>query len=197
MAEEKMSTQENEFEESQMNEMEKEEVNSGKHHEEAHKKKEDKSCNKEDKQLEELGQMLIEMNDKYLRLSAEFDNYRKRTLKEKMELTKSAGEQLLSNILPVVDNFERALKSMSTAKDVAALKEGVDLIYANFKSFLTQNGVKEIETENADFNTDIHEAVTTIPAPTPELKGKVLDCIEKGYYLNDKVMRFAKVVVGE
>ena len=192
MAEEKMSTQENEFEESQMNEMEKEEVNSGKHHEEAHKKKEDKSCKKEDKQLEELGQKLIEMNDKYLRLSAEFDNYRKRTLKEKMELTKSAGEQLLSNILPVVDNFERALKSMSTAKDVAALKEGVD-----FKSFLTQNGVKEIETENADFNTDIHEAVTTIPAPTPELKGKVLDCIEKGYYLNDKVMRFAKVVVGE
>ena len=96
-----------------------------------------------------------------------------------------------------MDNFERALKSMSTAKDVAALKEGVDLIYANFKSFLTQNGVKEIETENADFDTDIHEAVTTIPAPTPELKGKVLDCIEKGYYLNDKVMRFAKVVVGE
>ena len=77
------------------------------------------------------------------------------------------------------------------------IKEGVDLIYANFKSFLTQNGVKEIETENADFNTDIHEAVTTIPAPAPELKGKVLDCIEKGYYLNDKVMRFAKVVVGE
>ena len=197
MAEEKRSAQENEFEESQTNEMKKEEVNSEKHHEEAHKKKEDKSCRKEDKQLEELGQKLIEMNDKYLRLSAEFDNYRKRTLKEKMELTKSAGEQLLSNILPVVDNFERALKSMSTAKDVAALKEGVDLIYANFKSFLTQNGVKEIETANADFNTDIHEAVTTIPAPTPELKGKVLDCIEKGYYLNDKVMRFAKVVVGE
>ena len=190
MAEEKRSTQENEFEESQTNDTEKEEVNSEKHQGEAHKKK-------EDKQLEELGQKLIEMNDKYLRLSAEFDNYRKRTLKEKMELTKSAGEQLLSNILPVVDNFERALKSMSTAKDVAALKEGGDLIYANFKSFLTQNGVKEIETENVDFNTDIHEAVTTIPAPTPELKGKVLDCIEKGYYLNDKVMRFAKVVVGE
>ena len=163
------------------------------------KSKKEKSAKKDDKdgKLEELGEKLVEMNDKYLRLSAEFDNYRKRTLKEKMELTKSAGEQLLSNILPVVDNFERALKSMSTAKDVAALKEGVDLIYANFKSFLTQNGVKEIETENVDFNTDIHEAVTTIPAPTPELKGKVLDCIEKGYYLNDKVMRFAKVVVGE
>ena len=157
----------------------------------------DKSSKKEGNQLEELGQKLVEMNDKYLRLSAEFDNYRKRTLKEKMELTKSAGEQILTKILPVVDNFERALKSISMTKDVAALKEGVDLIYANFKTFLTQNGVKEIETENADFDTDIHEAVTTIPAPAPELKGKVLDCIEKGYYLNDKVMRFAKVVVGE
>lgn len=197
MAEEKRSVQENEFEESQTNEVENECVNTEKHQEEVHKKKEDKACKKEDKQLEELGQKLIEMNDKYLRLSAEFDNYRKRTLKEKMELTKSAGEQLLQNILPVVDNFERALKSMNTAKDVTSLKEGVDLIYANFKTFLTQNGVKEIETENADFDTDIHEAVTTIPAPTPELKGKVLDCVEKGYYLNDKVMRFAKVVVGE
>ena len=159
MAEEKRSTQENEFEESQTNDTEKEEVNSEKHQGETHKKKEDKSCRKEDKQLEELGQKLIEMNDKYLRLSAEFDNYRKRTLKEKMELTKSAGEQLLSNILPVVDNFERALKSMSTAKDVAALKEGVDLIYANFKSFLTQNGVKEIETENADQRTMFYTAL--------------------------------------
>lgn len=189
MSEEKRATHEEELEESQNveNEVEKK----------SHKKKEDKSCKKEESKLEELGQKLAEMNDKYLRLSAEFDNYRKRTLKEKMELTKSAGEQILTNILPVVDNFERALKSMSVSKDVAALKEGVDLIYANFKSFLTQNGVKEIETENADFNTDIHEAVTTIPAPAPELKGKVLDCIEKGYYLNDKVMRFAKVVVGE
>ena len=197
MAEEKRSAQENEVEESQTNDVENWGGKSEKHHEESHKKKEDKSCKKEDKQLEELGQKLIEMNDKYLRLSAEFDNYRKRTLKEKMELTKSAGEQLLQNILHVVDNFERAWKSMSTAKDVVALKEGVDLIYANFKTFLTQNGVKEIETENADFDTDIHEAVTTIPAPSPELKGKVLDCIEKGYYLNDRVMRFAKVVVGE
>lgn len=186
MSEEKKATHEEELEESQNVENEAEE-----------KSRKDKSSKKEGNQLEELGQKLVEMNDKYLRLSAEFDNYRKRTLKEKMELTKSAGEQILTNILPVVDNFERALKSISTAKDVAALKEGVDLIYANFKTFLTQNGVKEIETENADFNTDIHEAVTTIPAPAPELKGKVLDCIEKGYYLNDKVMRFAKVVVGE
>lgn len=189
MSEEKKATSEEELEQTQELENEVEDK--------SQKKKEDRSEKKEVNQLEELGQKLVEMNDKYLRLSAEFDNYRKRTLKEKMELTKSAGEQLLQNILPVVDNFERALKSMNMAKDIAALKEGVDLIYANFKNFLTQNGVKEIETENADFNTDIHEAVTTIPAPSPELKGKVLDCIEKGYYLNDKVMRFAKVVVGE
>ena len=101
------------------------------------------------------------------------------------------------NILPVVDNFERALKSMDTATDVAALKAGVDLIYANFKDFLGRNGVKEIEATGCDFNTDVHEAVTLIPAPTPEMKGKVIDCVQKGYFLNDKVIRFAKVVVGE
>ncbi len=168
----------------------------GEGHEESSKKK-DKSCKKEEKQLEEMGQKLMEMNDKYLRLSAEFDNYRKRTLKERMELTKTAGEQVLTGILPVVDNFERALASMEKATDVRALKEGVDLIYANFKDFLMRNGVKVIETENVDFNTDLHEAVTTIPAPTEEQKGKVIDCIEKGYTLNDKVIRFAKVVVGE
>lgn len=158
---------------------------------------EQKILSKEEEKIEELGQKLVEMNDKYLRLSAEFDNYRKRTLKEKMELTKSAGEQVLLNVLPVVDNLERALKSMDTATDVAALKAGVDLIYANFKEFLAQNGVKEIPTAGADFDTDVHEAVTLIPAPTPDLKGKVIDCVQKGYYLNDKVIRFAKVVVGE
>lgn len=148
-------------------------------------------------EVDELEKRLMEMNDKYLRLSAEFDNYRKRTLKEKMELTKAAGEQLLMNILPVVDNFERAMQSMETATDVDALRAGVDLIYTNFKDFLGKNGIKEIETLGADFNTDVHEAVTLVPAPTPDMKGKVIDCIQKGYYLNDKVIRFAKVVVGE
>ncbi|MDR0766211.1 MAG: nucleotide exchange factor GrpE [Odoribacteraceae bacterium] len=152
---------------------------------------------KEDKQLEEMGMKLAEMNDKYLRLSAEFDNYRKRTLKERMELLKTAGEQVLVGILPVVDNLERALSSMENASDVTALKEGVNLIYSNFKEFLTRNGVKEIETLDADFNTDLHEAVTTIPTPTPALKGKVIDTIERGYTLNEKVIRFAKVIVGE
>jgi molecular chaperone GrpE len=148
-------------------------------------------------ELEELGIKLQDINDKYVRLSAEFDNYRKRTLKEKMELTKSAGEKILINVLPVMDNFERALQSIDATKDVDAIKEGVHLIYSNFKEFVTQNGVKEIEAVNQAFDTDIHEAITKIPAPTKKLKGKVVDCVEKGYFLHDKVIRFAKVVVGE
>lgn len=148
-------------------------------------------------EVKELQEKLDAANDKYLRLSAEFDNYRKRTLKEKMELTKSAGEQILEKILPVMDNFERALQSMETATDVPALREGVQLIYTTFKDFLTQHGVKEIECIHTDFNPDLQEAVTKIPAPAEELKGKVVDCIQKGYMLHDKVIRFPKVVVGE
>lgn len=165
----------------------------------AEKKKEKKKSAKEKKadEIEELGTKLQDISDKYMRLSAEFDNYRKRTLKEKMELTKSAGEKILVNVLPVMDNFERALQSMDDAKDVEALKEGVQLIYSNFKDFISQNGVKEIEAVNQDFDTDIHEAITKIPAPSDELKGKVVDCVEKGYTLNEKVIRFSKVVVGE
>jgi molecular chaperone GrpE len=152
---------------------------------------------KEDKQVEEMGLKLAEINDKYLRLSAEFDNYRKRTLKERAELLRTAGEQVLVEILPVVDNFERALSSMENAADVAALKEGVNLIYSTFKEFLSRNGVKEIVTRDAVFNTDLHEAMTMIPAPTPDQKGKVIDTIERGYVLHEKVIRFAKVIVGE
>lgn len=162
-------------------------------------KKEKKKSAKEKKadEIEELGKKLQDINDKYLRLTAEFDNYRKRTLKEKMELTKSAGEKILVNVLPVMDNFERALQSMDQASDIEAVKEGVNLIYSNFKEFISQNGVKEIEAVNKDFDTDIHEAITKIPAPNEDLKGKVVDCVEKGYLLNEKVIRFAKVVVGE
>ena len=148
-------------------------------------------------EIKELQEKLDAANDKYLRLSAEFDNYRTRTLKEKMELTKSAGEQILEKILPVMDNFERALQSMETATDVPALREGVQLIYTTFKDFLTQHGVKEIECIHTEFNPDLQEAVTKIPAPAEELKGKVVDCIQKGYMLHDKVIRFPKVVVGE
>lgn len=152
---------------------------------------------KSDLEIKELQEKLDAANDKYLRLSAEFDNYRKRTLKEKAELTKSAGEQILEKILPVMDNFERALQSMETATDVPALREGVQLIYTTFRDFLSQHGVKEIECVNTDFNPDLQEAVTKIPAPSEEMKGKVVDCIQKGYTLYDKVIRFPKVVVGE
>jgi molecular chaperone GrpE len=147
--------------------------------------------------IEALENSLAQKNDQYLRLHAEFDNYRKRTLREKMELTKSAGENLLINILPVIDDFERALKAMETASEIEPLKEGVDLIYKRFSDFIRMNGVKEIDTKEKDFNTDLHEAITKIPAPTEELKGKVVDVIQKGYTLNDKVIRFAKVVIGE
>jgi len=166
---------------------------------EKEEKTEKKKSKKEKKadEIEELGTKLQEITDKYMRLSAEFDNYRKRTLKEKMELTKSAGEKILVNVLPVMDNFERALKSVDESADIDGVKEGIHLIHTNFKDFMTQQGVKEIEATNLDFDTDIHEAITKIPAPSEELKGKVVDCIEKGYFLNDKVIRFSKVVVGE
>lgn len=140
---------------------------------------------------------LAEMQDKYLRLSAEFDNYRKRTLKEKIELTKTAGESILVNILPVMDDFDRAVKIMENAPDTKAMKEGIDLIYYKLRDFLKQNGIKEIESDNREFDTDLHEAVTSIPAPEKKMKGKVVDTIQKGYYLHDKVIRFSKVVIGE
>ena len=147
--------------------------------------------------IEEVKKKLEEMNDKYLRLSAEYDNYRKRTLKEKMELTKSAGASVILALLPVIDDFDRALAHLDDAKDLDAVKEGILLIYSKFKEFLAQQGVSEIEATNKEFDTDHHEAITKIPAPSEEMKGKVIDTVEKGYMLNDKVIRFAKVVVGE
>lgn len=138
-----------------------------------------------------------EANDKYLRLSAEFDNYRKRTLRERMELTKTAAESVILNILPVMDDFERAMYSIEHGMDFEATKEGILLIYNKFKEFNKQNGVTEIEAAGKTFDTDLHEALTKIPAPSEEMKGKIIDVIQKGYYLNDKVIRFAKVVVGE
>jgi molecular chaperone GrpE len=142
-------------------------------------------------------QKINELADKYLRLSAEFDNYRKRTLKEKIELTKSAGEELLRNILPVMDDFERALQTIDNAKEITAVKLGINHIYTKFKEFLNQYGVKEIDANEKDFNIDFHEAVTKIPVEKEGMKGKVVDVIEKGYTLNDKVLRYSKVVVGE
>ena len=139
----------------------------------------------------------IDYKDKYIRLSAEFDNYRKRTLKERLDTIKTASATVLEKLLPVVDNFERALKSTENAKDVQSVAEGIKLIYTNFQEFLKQNGLKEIEALHHEFDVDKHEALTKIPAPSPELKGKIVDVIEKGYTLNDKVVRYAKVVLGE
>lgn len=147
--------------------------------------------------VEALQQKVSDLNDRNLRLMAEFDNYRKRTLKERADLIKTAGESIFVNILPVVDDFERALKAMETAEDVEAVKEGVELIYEKFIKFLEQNGVKEVPTEQEEFDVDIHEAVTTFPAPSEDMKGKIMDCVSKGYTLNDKVIRFPKVVVCE
>jgi molecular chaperone GrpE len=145
----------------------------------------------------ELVEKLAEMQDKYLRLSAEFDNYRKRTLKEKMELTRTASESVILKILPVFDDFERGVKVMESATDCSAMHAGLALIYNKFRSFLDQNGVKEIDALNRDFDLEMHDAVTKVPAPEKKMKGKVVDVVEKGYILNDKVIRFSKVIVGE
>ena len=150
-----------------------------------------------EKELETAQETIEEQKDKYLRLSAEFDNYRKRTMKEKAELILNGGEKSLSSILPVVDDFERAIKTMETATDVQAVKEGVELIYNKFMATLAQNGVKVIETKDQPLNTDYHEAIAVIPAPSEAQKGKILDCVQTGYTLNYKVLRHAKVVVGE
>ena len=151
----------------------------------------------QEEQTDACEQRYNELNDTHLRLIAEFDNYRKRTLREKADLMKLAGENIFTNLLPVIDDFERALKAIENTDNIQSAREGIELIYNKFKSFLTQNGVKEIETENQPFDMDLHEAVTTIPAPSEDLKGKIVDCISKGYTLNDKVIRFPKVVVGE
>lgn len=148
-------------------------------------------------ELEKANEQIEEQKDKYLRLSAEFDNYRKRTMKEKAELILNGGEKSISSILPVIDDFERAIKTMETAKDVKAVKEGIELIYNKFMATLAQNGVKVIETKDQPLDTDYHEAIAVIPAPSEKQKGKILDCVQTGYTLNDKVIRHAKVVVGE
>ena len=151
----------------------------------------------EEKKEPTTEEKLAELQDRYLRLSAEYDNFRKRTLKEKIELQRSANEGLLSALLTVADDFDRALQSVEEAMDVEAVKEGLHLISGKFTGFLQQQGVKEIEAEKKEFDTDLHEAITKIPAPSKKLKGKVVDVIQKGYYLNDKVLRYAKVVIGE
>lgn len=145
---------------------------------------------------EKLQQENSALNDKYLRLFAEFDNYKRRTQKERIELLQTAGKDVVVSLLPVLDDFERALKSTENATEVDAIREGILLVQNKLKSIMSQKGLKEIESRNQVFDTDLHEAITKIPAPSEDLKGKVVDELEKGYTLNDKVIRFAKVVVG-
>ena len=149
------------------------------------------------KELDEANEKVATLEDKYLRQVAEFDNYRKRTIKEKAELIKNGGERAIESILPVLDDFERALSNMAKDENAAEIMTGVELIYNKFVGILKQNGLQKIETEGADFNTDFHEAIAMIPAPNESLKGKILDCVQAGYTLNEKVIRHAKVAVGE
>jgi len=162
-----------------------------------HEKEQESEKDKAKEALKASEEKYNELHDKYLRLGAEFDNYRKRTLRERTDLIKTAGDEVLKQILPVVDNFERALKAMDQANDIDALKEGVVLIYNNFKDFIQQQGIKEIPALNETFNLEVHEAVATIPAPAEEQKGKIIEVVQKGYILHEKVIRFSKVVVGE
>lgn len=139
---------------------------------------------------------VADWQNKHLRLYAEFDNFKRRTSKERLELLQIAGKDVIVDLLPVLDDFERAQKSMETATDIESVKEGIKLVHHKLKNILVQKGLKEMESIGKDFDADVHEGITNIPAPSAELKGKVLDELEKGYYLNDKVIRFAKVIIG-
>ncbi|MCD4746832.1 MAG: nucleotide exchange factor GrpE [Bacteroidales bacterium] len=163
----------------------------------AKKHKKVKGRKDNDSNEKELQEKIDELNDKYLRLFSEFDNYRKRTIKEKIDLIKTASSEVITDLLPVLDDFERAKKSLNDSNDCKAIIEGIDLIYNKFNSILEKKGLKQMETIGKEFDTDFHEAITYIPAPEKNMKGKIVDEIEKGYLLNDKVIRFAKVVIGK
>lgn len=148
-------------------------------------------------ELEKLQQEAGEWKDKYIRLVAEFDNFRKRSAKERIELIQTAGKDVIASLLDVLDDCERAQKQIETSDDVAANKEGVLLVFNKLRSILQSRGLKAMESVDKEFNPDLHEAITEVPAPSGKLKGKVIDEVQKGYYLNDKIIRFAKVVVGK
>lgn len=162
------------------------------------KKSDEKKELTPEEKIAELEKQLEEQKKSYVYLMADFENYRKRTLSEKQDLLKYGGSETLKKLLPVIDDLERAIDAMEKTDDVASVKEGVNLIYSKFKTYLEQNNLTVIPAAMGDdFNDDIHEAMTMFPAPTPELKGKIVDCVTKGYKLNDKVIRYAKVVVGQ
>jgi molecular chaperone GrpE len=151
----------------------------------------------EESEMEKLKEELEAIKDKYLRHVAEFDNYKKRSLKERMEIIQTAGKDVIIDMLGVLDDCERAQKQIETTDDFAAAKEGVLLVFSKLKNTLMARGLKPMESIEKDFNPDLHEAITEIPAATDDMKGKVMDEVQKGYYLNDKIIRFAKVVVGK
>lgn len=150
-----------------------------------------------DLKANELQVKIDELNDKYLRLYSEFDNFRKRTAKEKIELIQTGGEDVFKGILPVIDDFERAIKSNSETSDIKAVNDGINLIYHKLKTTLGQKGLEEMKSLGEHFNPDLHEAITNVPASSEDMKGKVVDELEKGYSLNGKIIRFAKVVIGQ
>ena len=146
--------------------------------------------------VDKLNAEVVELKDKYLRLYSEFDNFRRRTSKEKIDLIKTANEDVIASLIPVLDDFERAQKAMSGKNENDPALDGIALIYNKLFKTLEQKGLKPMDSIGGDFNSELHEAITQAPAPTPELKGKIIDVLEKGYYLNDKVVRFAKVIIG-
>lgn len=148
-------------------------------------------------EIEKLNEQLAELKDKYLRQVADFDNFRKRTAKERLELMQTAGKDVISALLTVLDDSERAEKQLQTSQDINTIREGVSLVFGKLRNTLQSRGLKAMDSVGADFNPDIHEAITEVPVPNEALKGKVIDEVEKGYYLNDKIIRFAKVVVGK
>lgn len=155
------------------------------------------TCEDAEKKIAELQEKLDKEKKEYLFLMAEFDNFRKRTLKEKSEIIKNAGENVLKGLLPIMDDFERGIKAAENSPEADSVKEGVNLIYNKFKKYLNQNGVKEIDPNDDTFDTEKHEAISVVPVPDEDKKGKILDTVEKGYTINDKVLRHAKVVVGQ
>ena len=150
-----------------------------------------------DEELEKLQAEIAELKDKHLRLVAEFDNFRRRTAKERIELVQTAGKDIIQSLLVVLDDMDRAGKQLDTTADVKVLKEGVSLVFNKFRNIMQQKGLKVMEAAKEEFNPDLHEAITEIPAPSPKMVGKVIDVVESGYYLNDKLIRHAKVVVGK
>ncbi|MEG0253050.1 MAG: nucleotide exchange factor GrpE, partial [Muribaculaceae bacterium] len=147
--------------------------------------------------IDELEVALAKEKEEYMFLMAEFDNFRKRTIKEKGEIIRNGAEKAMNELLPIIDDFERGIQASAETEDVSSVKEGIELIYNKFVKYLEKNGVKAIDTEGKDFDTELHEAVTTFPAPDDSLKGKIIDTVQKGYTLNDKVLRHSKVVVGQ